>query len=325
MTRSAAAESELTRLMTTVAWLYHSRQLRQGAIAERLRISQSRVSRLLDQAAAMGIVQTVVVLPSTAASELEAGLESAYGLTEAHVYDLGDTAGNADLTSELGQLLALHLQSVPPDEEIIGFTSWSRTLQETVRHLRPLPHDTTKFVVEMLGDLGPPVMQHEAAQTTRRLADLTGATPVFLRTPGVLTKPDIGRELLAHDPHAQAAIAMHDEIQLALVGVGAADIADTIQGGDNFLTAEQFQYARSQGAVGEVNLRFLDAEGRPIRTELDDLVVGARLEQLSRARRRMAVAGGPRKYQAIRAALRGGWINSLLTDAQTARFLLDAR
>jgi DNA-binding transcriptional regulator LsrR (DeoR family) len=54
----------MRRTITTVAWPYHSRGLRQSAIAKRLHISQSRVSRLLDQAAELGIVETVL-LPQT--------------------------------------------------------------------------------------------------------------------------------------------------------------------------------------------------------------------------------------------------------------------
>lgn len=84
-------------------------------------------------------------------------------------------------------------------------------------------------------------------------------------------------------------------------------------------------FATWLGAVGEVNLRFIDDDGAPIATELDELVVGATLEQIGRAGRRIAVAGGPEKYRAIRAALRGGWTASLLTDATTARHLLDHR
>ena len=116
-----------------------------------------------------------------------------------------------------------------------------------------------------------------------------------------------------------------DHLHLALVGIGTGRIVPPLQGGDNFFTAAQFDHARSLGAVGEVNLRFIDADGRPVATELDDLVVGATLDQIRRARRRIAVAGGPSKYPAIRAALRGGWITSLLTDATTARYLLDHR
>ena len=38
--------------------------------------------------------------------------------------------------------------------------------------------------------------------------------------------------------------------------------------------------------------------------------------------RRVGLAGGERKHEAIRAALLGGWVNVLVTDMATARALL---
>jgi DNA-binding transcriptional regulator LsrR (DeoR family) len=37
--------------------------------------------------------------------------------------------------------------------------------------------------------------------------------------------------------------------------------------------------------------------------------------------RRVGVAGGARKFRAIRAAVRGGWVSVLITDLQVARRL----
>ena len=39
--------------------------------------------------------------------------------------------------------------------------------------------------------------------------------------------------------------------------------------------------------------------------------------------RRIAVAGGPLKFSAIRASVRGGWVNVLVTDVVTGTKLLD--
>ena len=76
--------------------------------------------------------------------------------------------------------------------------------------------------------------------------------------------------------------------------------------------------------MGEVNLRFIDAEGNAIASDLDNVVIGGTLEQLRRCPGRIAVAGGPSKYDAIRGSLRGGWINSLVTDVRTANYVLAA-
>ncbi|MGS0685488.1 sugar-binding transcriptional regulator [Nakamurella sp. GG22] len=312
-------------MVATVAWLYHTRGLRQAAIAERLNISQSKVSRMLEQASGLGIVRTEVILPPDEQSILEGELESAYGLRESHVYDIGDTRDESELLAELGQLLALHLQSTAIDAEVIGFTSWSRTLQETVRNLRPLRPGNTRYVVEMVGDIGPPALQHRSAQNTQRLAELVGAEPMFLRLPGVVASVRVKQTLLDHDSHARLALAQLDKLDLALTGIGAGGIVPPLTAGDNFFTAEQVAQAKARGAVGEVDLRYIDVDGELVETDFDELILGVTPDQLRQADRRLGVAGGPSKYQAIRAALVGGWINVLVTDSVTAQWLLKNR
>ncbi len=312
-------------MIATVAWLYHTRGLRQSAVAERLHISQSRVSRLLDQAVELGIVRTVVVLPQYQQSILEQELAYAYELKEVHVHDLGEIGDESRLEQELGQLLALHLQSAPLDARVVGYSSWSRTLAETVRILQPLPQSSTKYVVEMVGDLGPPTLQHLASQNTQKLATQTGAQPVFLRVPGVLPSREVKQALLDHDSHARAALSKLDELDFAMTGIGAGGIAAPLRVGDNFFTAEQVARAKRMGAVGELNLRHIAEDGEPVNVDIEELVVGATLEQLRSADRRLGVAGGPSKYRAIRAALVGGWLNVLVTDSTTAQWLLSHR
>jgi DNA-binding transcriptional regulator LsrR (DeoR family) len=46
-----------------------------------------------------------------------------------------------------------------------------------------------------------------------------------------------------------------------------------------------------------------------------------KLEQLRHVERSVGIAGGPRKYKAILGALRGGWINVLITDQANAEKL----
>jgi len=252
-----ALDPGVRRTIATVAWLYHTRGLRQSGIAERLHISQSRVSRLLDQAVELGIVHTTVVLPADEQSILEQELANAYDLTEVHVHDLGEVGEESELVRELGQLLALHLQCAPLNAGVIGFTSWSRTLAETVRNLQPLRQADVHYIVEMVGDLGPPTLQHLAAQNTQRLANLTGAEPVFLRLPGVLPDRELKQTLLDHDSHVRAALTKLDELDFAMTGIGAVGIVPPLQAGDNFFTTEQVARAKKLGAVGELNLRFI--------------------------------------------------------------------
>jgi DNA-binding transcriptional regulator LsrR (DeoR family) len=68
--------------------------------------------------------------------------------------------------------------------------------------------------------------------------------------------------------------------------------------------------------------RFVNSDGEAVQTELDDLVVGITLEQLRKVWRKIVVAGGAAKHQAIAAALAGKWIDVLVTDVNTANYLM---
>jgi DNA-binding transcriptional regulator LsrR (DeoR family) len=308
------------RLVLKVARLYHTHGWRQADIASRLQVSQSRVSRLLAQAEEAGIVRTVVTVRPEIHSELEEQVEKLYGLNEVHVID-AVSADEAELIRDLAYAMAAVLEESKFTARTIGFTSWSRTLRQMIGALQPM-RTKTERVVEMLGDLGPPDLQHTAARSTQILAGLLDAEPIFLRIPGVVSTPEIRELLLNQDGYARQALEMLDQIDLALVGIGTCDVDLPLRAGDSYFTQEQLQEVRRRGAVGQVCLRFIDADGAPVDSPLDSLVVGVTTAQLRSARRRWAAAGGPNKYLAVRAALRGGWVDSLVTNAATAQFLV---
>ena len=311
------------RLLMKVARLYHARGLRQVEIAARLRLSQPRVSRLLKQAEELGVVRNVVAVPPGLHGDLEEALVRRFGLRAAHVLDVA-TADDGELAHDLGHAAAAIFHADVTSARTIGFTSWSRTLRHMVGALTPLDAGTER-VVETLGDLGPPTLQQDTAHLTQRLATLTGGRPAFLRVPGVVSSPAIREALLAQDPHARAALGLLDALDVTLMGVGPCAIVAPLRSGDNYFTEAQFDDACRRGAVGQICLRFLGADGEPVATPLDDLVIGVTAAQLRRAGDRWVVGGGASKHAILHAALVGGWVDRLVTDTATAGYLLADR
>lgn len=307
------------RLLVKVARLYHTHGRRQAEIAERLQISQSRVSRLLAQAEEAGIVRTVVAVPPHSHSELEESLQDRYGVADVHVIEAVSN-DETERMRDLAYAMAALLERIVFKAPTVGFTSWSRTQRLMVSALQPLRTGTQR-VVETLGDLGPPDLQHTAARSTQTLASFMDAEPVFLRTPGVVPSSEFRELLLSRDPYARQALTLLDSVDLALVGIGGCDLYPPLRSGENYFTREQLEDVQRRGAVGQVCLRFIDAEGGLVESPLDDLVIGITAEQIRSATRRWAVAGGPGKYPAIRAALKGGWVDTLVTDSETAAHL----
>lgn len=311
--------SDGLRLTVAVARLYHVHGVRQSEIGRRLGMSQARVSRLLRQAEVLGIVRTEIAVPDGLLPDLEEAIERQFGLAEVHV--IAVTSPGLDTASVLGRAAARQLGDALVNATTVGFTSWSLTLQAMAFALSEMPSTGTRHVVEMLGDMGSPVQQHSAARSTQSMATALGAEPVFLRTPGVLATPEL-RATTLRNAHVQRALGLLDDLDVAFVGVGPPAMHSQLQAGDSYFSADQLAQIRGAGAVSQLNQRFLDEDGRPLPTALDELVVGSTLEQLGAARRRVVVAGGPDKHVPIAAALRGGWVDMLVTDLDTGRALV---
>jgi DNA-binding transcriptional regulator LsrR (DeoR family) len=312
---------EQLRMMTKVSHLYHNRGMVQSEIARTLGLSQARVSRLLAAAEDANIVRTVVVPPLGLNSDIEETLEKKYGLREVHVVDaLGES--DDERAQTLGRALANIFEVLPLENKVIGFTSWSRSMRRFVEALNRFPHAKAQTVIELVGGIGQPGLQHEATNATERLAGLIDAQPQFLRVPGVVPSLEVKNAILKSDSHARAALKAMDHLDIALIGIGNCAFRSERVSDGNFFSNEQFDAVMAKGAVGEVDLRFIDAHGQPVQSELDDLVIGVTLEQIKKAERRIGLSGGVDKHVATLAAIRGGWVNVLVIDTETAEFLM---
>ncbi|HEY0187984.1 MAG TPA: sugar-binding transcriptional regulator [Cellulomonas sp.] len=310
--------SEHARLMAKVARMYHERGLRQSEIGDELHISQARVSRLLKRAAEVGIVRVTVTIPGGLHTDLEDRLQDEYGLSDAVVVESDDPGDLRTLGAAAADLLDATLQGA----ETIGISSWSASLLAAVDALRPTNKPVASAVVQLVGGIGDPRVQVEATRLLTRLAGATGAAPIFLPAPGLLGSP-AARQSLAADPAVLQVTTRWSALTTALVGIGALEPSPLLQQSGNGLTADDQDRLRAAGAVGDVCLRFFDEHGGPVASDLDDRIIGIAPDVFRAIPRRIAVAGGLRKVAALRGALRGGWLTVLVTDAGTARALLE--
>jgi len=317
---SPSRADDQLRLMIKVARLYHEHNVLQPEIARRLHISQARVSRLLKQAQAEGIVRTIVTVPEGMQTHLEEALESAYSLREAVVVEcLGES--ELDITHDLGVATARYLETSLTGGDLVGISSWSATLLAAVDRMRPGPRNKADRVLQLVGGVGNPAAEQHASRLTHRLAELTGAQPMFLLAPGIAGSAQARKALLT-DQYVQQAMRALDDVTLALVGIGALEPSSLLQSSGNYFSSRELEALGKLGAVGDICLRFFDADGQPVRSAVDRRVIGVTLEQLATVDRSVGVAGGQRKYEAIRGALRGRWINVLITDVGTAEKLV---
>lgn len=299
--------------------MYHERGMRQGEIADELHISQPRVSRLLKQAAEIGIVRTVVRLPGGVHTELEEALEAKFGLVEAVVADSDGLTG--DPLGALGAAAATYLETTVIGQERVGISSWSASLLATALTMRPSRTQVAEEVVQLVGGLGNPSVQVQATRLLERISMNFGAAAKFQMTPGVLGTADSRANLLA-DPTMRPVQQSWDRLTMSLVGIGSLDPSPMLRESGNTLAAEDQQELDRLGAVGDVCLRYFDADGIHVHSTFDSRVAGISVPQLMAVHRRIGVAGGAGKLEAVRGAIIGGWVNILITDNVLAERLL---
>jgi DNA-binding transcriptional regulator LsrR (DeoR family) len=307
------------RLIARVAQMYHIEHRRQSEIAEILRLSQATVSRMLKRAEEEDIVRTTVIPPPGTFADLETALRDRYGLTEAIVADCTEDRDGA-IMARIGEAAAHFLEVTLMQGEIIGVSSWSQTILRMVDNIHPMKTARARYIVQTLGGMGDPSVQTHATQLTARLAQLTGGEPRLLSVQGVTSSREAKLVMLA-DPFVRETMDLFPRLTLAVIGIGAVTPSDLLARSGNIFSPQELARLDEDGVVGEIALHFYDQDGKPVRTPLDDRVIGITLEELTGADRVMALAGGQSKTAAIAGALKLGVIDVLVTDKFTAERL----
>ena len=310
-------DSERRKLLFKIAKAYYEDGLTQEQIGKRLDLSRIKVSRLLRQAREEQIVQITVLPPPGSNAELERELAARYGLDEAIVVS-PPGQDQPTVVRGLGPAAAGCLVRSLQGHKVLALT-WGTTLLSVVDSL-PAQNWPEMKVVQMLGGLGQPEAEVYGADLVHRMAQAFGARPRLLPAPGIVATKLVRDALLA-DSQISSTLALAARADIALVGIGRPTPNSVVMQ-VGILTEEEFEQLEARGAVGDIALRFFDANGSPVEHEINDRIIGLDLEQLRGIPRVVGVAGGEEKWGVVRAALRGRLIDVLVTDQGTATWLL---
>jgi DNA-binding transcriptional regulator LsrR (DeoR family) len=325
---SSRTDPDELRQMVRCVQLYYRAQRHQNEIARELGLSSSKVSRLLKRAVADGMVRVEIELPKR--PRLETALVDRFGLRDAVVIPTGETR---DLKQDLGVAAARYFERMAADGARVG-VSCGYTLYCVIRALRehrfrdlaiyPLSAESTLQLVDLFPNTLVGMMAAKYRPHVRAFA-----LPVQVL--GTRAEIQQQRRRLLQKGEVRRIYQAANDVDIALVGIGL--IAEATPG---FCSLAEFygvsvRRLRALGVVGEINYHPFDRQGRTLdRRELRPLtqrvlaVPPSRLRELSARYGKLvvAVAGGADKREAITGAMRGRFANVLVTDEDTAAFLL---
>lgn len=300
--------------LAEVAHMYYKSRMNQREIATRLGISRSMISRLLDRAERRGVVEILVHYPDSRDYGLEHRLKSHFAAAEIRV--ASSQEGSEDGFAAGCKLAAQYLLSLLKPDTVMA-VAWGRAVAGVMRSLRPAAKYPGVKVVQPFGSALP----NQAVDGTAIIGGLAaklGGGAVYLHIPLYIGNEQT-RTMLLNDPQIKKVIALAAGADFIVTGIGAAGEAVSDESSwNNYLSRSRREALRARGSAGHIFTRHFDIDGNLLAVEEYDGIMGLSHEAYMKIPLRIGVAMGAEKAGGIVGALRGGYINSLVTDGATA-------
>jgi DNA-binding transcriptional regulator LsrR (DeoR family) len=299
--------------------MYYIDQKNQAEIAKRIGVTRSMVSRILTEARESGIVEIRIRRPVQADRELESALISHFDLKDACVVSIMNP-DDGRLLRALGAAGAQILKRYLAPKQILGL-AWGTSISSTVDAFE-VSEPMNVRVVQMVGAMGARNLEYDGHHLVSRISEKLGGEAYYLNAPFICPNEDMAKALL-ETRSIKETITLSKKSDVALLGIGTtlAEYSSFYLAGS--VSFQELNHLQHEGSIGDVCGLHFDKNGLPSSQDFSERLVTIRHKDLSSIPVRLGVAGGEGKVQAILGALRGKYINVLVTDSTTARKVLD--
>ncbi|MEO8272663.1 MAG: sugar-binding domain-containing protein [Chloroflexota bacterium] len=291
--------------------LYYELGETQEAIAALIGVTRPQVSRLLKEARAQGVVEIRIVDRAAVESPAAEALRARFGLRAVHLAPTLD--GPAELTRRrVGRLAGEVLRGALRDGMVVGIGDGA-AVSAVADELEPGTSQVDATFVPLCGGFW---RAGAGVEPFRRIAETVGAAVHALHAPGLLDDAAVRDALCAH-AGVRSVIDLWSRLDAALFGIGGPAWSEAAVG------AQALAEIRAGGAVGEVLIAPFSIDGRLVADNLRARTIAFDARALTRVALAIGVADGPGKVAPILGALRGGFLNVLVTDIRTAEGVLN--
>ena len=303
------------RILVKVAYMYYDENMTQQEIADKLGVSRPSVSRMLQRARQNGIVE-IKIRYEGSYTKLEDALEKTFHLREAVITPFEKPE---ILKHLLAEAAANYLMRTIKDNDIVG-VSWGTTLALIPKYVKNVSRNVT--FVPLVGGADQTKLDIHSNAITINLANAFGGKGQLLHAPVVVDSAKV-KEILISDTSISEVLELASRADVAIIGIGSPSAQSSTIRQTRYYTDKELNALQKAHAVSDICWIFLDRDGNVCPIELNQRVIGITVDKIKDIPNVIAVAGGTEKQDAILAALKGGYINVLVTDEKTAEFLLN--
>jgi deoxyribonucleoside regulator len=304
-------------LLARIASMYYDQNKNQQEIADMTGVNRTAISRMLSEAREQGVVDIKVNYPWSS-RRLEEALQCNFGLKAARVM-VTDHETHDEMLRGLGVLAAGYFNQILQDGMVVGI-SWGSALYQMIQALQPMNGENVE-VIQLIGATGSESMLTDGPLLAQFLAQRLNSSCRYLHAPLVVAS-QLVRDSLLQDRVIRETLNRAADASIALVGIGSinADLYSLKRAG--YIEEPERQKIETTGIVGDVCGHHYTLQGECPNIDINQRIVAIDVKTLSAIPSVIAVAGGIQKGDAILGALRAGFINVLVTDMETAEYLL---
>lgn len=295
-------------LMAKAAWYYYFQDMTQQQISDRLGISRIRVIRLLERARQTGMIQFNLRRGNEERLQIEKKLLETFGLED--VFVVPSPADPAQTNANIAEAASMYINERLHEGSVINI-GYGDTPSRILNNLATIAEQTITCV-SLTGGV--------SYYLPNARSNVFNARLHLIPAPLLASSKEMA-DAFRQESSVSEISRMISLAQLTVVGIGSMDGSATIfQSG--LLNSNDLLYLSMQGAKGDVLSHFVDENGALIHSPIEDRLIATSMEVLSQLRNVIGVAAGPVKAEAIRAVLKGGILDTLITDADTAEAIL---
>jgi DNA-binding transcriptional regulator LsrR (DeoR family) len=158
---------------------------------------------------------------------------------------------------------------------------------------------------------------------TRRFASKFGVNPHLLYAPSIVDTKKM-HDMLLEETSIKKTFNHFSKLTIAMVGIGAMYprvISTLVKTGH--ISGNELESLKTNGAVGDVYSHFFDIHGKTCDNKLSERIIAMPVKELLRVPYSIGIAGGELKAEAILGAIRGKYINILITDSNAGEKIME--
>lgn len=302
-------------ILIRIAKSYYEDNMSQQEIASTLGISRMTVSRMLQKAREEKIVE-IKINDENSYIELEDKIRGKYGLKEVVIASCPETV---DLKKALSEAAAGLFMRLVKNKDIVAI-GWGSTISYIPEYIKKALNLNVTFV-PLIGGYGQAQLNFHANQIASGMAQLFKGTAYYLHAPAMVDDVE-SKVVFMQNDEIKNTLALGEKADIAIIGIGSPFSEGSTLFDSGYFREKDIRELKEAGAECDiVSCIYLNKEGRECSRAVSEKVIGisgARLKEIPIV---IGIAGGSGKHHAIDLALKSGYINMMVTDVETGKFL----